>query len=239
MIASAILHCDGGSRGNPGPGGIGFVIEVDNGAGLEILCDGGATIGIATNNQAEYLALIWCLQNAAALKIRSLDIRADSDLMVRQLNGEYRVKSAKIEPLFLRAEALLGSFAFYTLRHLPRAENTHADALVNQALDAGTSVGRYIVRFDDGQGSLALEFDEAPNTGANAGSRVFQGEGSQATALPTPDASSQQLHAASPGIYTLTVKGHFDAAHSLAGYPGECRNLHGHTWDVEVSVSGS
>ncbi|MDR3136620.1 MAG: 6-carboxytetrahydropterin synthase QueD [Coriobacteriales bacterium] len=219
MISSAILHTDGGSRGNPGPSGIGFVIEVDSGASLEIIAEGGAPIGIATNNQAEYQALIWGLENAAALKVRSLDIYADSELMIRQLTGEYRIKNPSLSPLFAQVQALLAGFDSHRLRHVQRADNAPADLLVNRALDANAFVGRYLVDFSKTSGNLSLMDAETPDGGQDA---------------ETPAGESLPF---SPGLYTLTIKDHFDAAHALIGYPGECRNLHGHTWDVEVSVS--
>lgn len=208
-IDAAILHSDGGSRGNPGKSGIGFTIGVDSGRDVETICHGGWFIGEATNNVAEYRALIWGLENAIALNVRKLAIYADSELMVKQLNGAYRVKNEGIKPLFACAKELLDRFPAYTITHVLREHNAAPDALANEAMDTGGPVGDFKVPFSSG--------DLFSLTGEAQASEEMKGS----------------------GMYRLTVKDHFDAAHSLVGYPGECRNLHGHTWDIEVSVEGT
>jgi ribonuclease HI len=141
-----ILHTDGGSRGNPGPSGIGFAIT---GEGGQELAAGGAYIGTMTNNQAEYRALIWGLENAYALGIAELSVVADSELMVKQLNGQYKVKNAGIKPLWSRAQALRGQFSRTTFTHTLRAGNKRADALVNQALDTRAECGEHPVGYTE------------------------------------------------------------------------------------------
>lgn len=145
MIPSALLKTDGGSRGNPGIAGIGFQIEADG----QVICSGGWFIGETTNNVAEYQAMIWGLTNARALGVQHLDIRADSQLVVRQLQGAYKVKNAGLKPLYQEAKALLDSFPSHSLDHVYREENSLADSLANQAMDAQAPVGEYQVPFQD------------------------------------------------------------------------------------------
>ena len=129
-----ILNTDGGSRGNPGPAGIGMVI-VNFSKGNEVVWRHGAFIGNATNNHAEYQALIAGLTKAKELGIQELECRLDSELLVKQLRKEYRVKHKDLAPLFVKAWNLAGSFARISFYHVPREENKEADACVNEALD--------------------------------------------------------------------------------------------------------
>jgi ribonuclease HI len=147
-IERALLNTDGGSRGNPGISGIGFTISVDDGRGLATVCRGGAYIGRATNNVAEYRALIWGLRNALALKVRKIDVHADSELLVKQLLGEYRVKNAGIKPLFSEAKQLLAGFESHRIKHVYREQNTAADTLANEAMDLQDMVGDYAVGYE-------------------------------------------------------------------------------------------
>ncbi|HZW35985.1 MAG: ribonuclease HI family protein [Deltaproteobacteria bacterium] len=127
------LRTDGASRGNPGPAGIGAVIEVD-GTGERIeLCE---YIGETTNNVAEYRALLLALTEAEKLHPASITVRADSELLVRQLNGAYQVKSPLLKPLFLDAAARLRRFPSARILHVGREENREADLLANRAIDA-------------------------------------------------------------------------------------------------------
>lgn len=135
----ATLFADGGSRGNPGPAASGAVL-LDSGG--ELLEERGRYLGIATNNLAEWNALLIGLEVAVARGIRRLAIRLDSELVVKQLQGEYRVKHVDLQPLYRRAQALLRRFERVDLRHVPRKQNALADRLVNRVLDreAGSSV---------------------------------------------------------------------------------------------------
>lgn len=128
----ATLFADGGSRGNPGPAASGAVLIAGNG---ELLEEVDAYLGVATNNVAEWTALLLGLQAAAKRGIRRLAVRLDSELVVKQLRGEYRVKHANLQPLYRRARALLESFDYVEIRHVPRNENRLADRLVNRVLD--------------------------------------------------------------------------------------------------------
>jgi ribonuclease HI len=128
----ATLFADGGSRGNPGPAASGAVLLDPNGDLVEEI---GAYLGVATNNVAEWTALVLGLEAAAKRGIRRLAVRLDSELVVKQLRGEYRVKHAGLQPLHRRAQQLLRRFAEVEIRHVPRKQNALADRLVNRLLD--------------------------------------------------------------------------------------------------------
>lgn len=127
-----VLRTDGGSRGNPGPSAIGVILENDQGTVFEEI---GACIGTATSNQAEYQALITGLETAVDRGVRRLRILADSELLVRQMRQEYKVRNAGLKELYLQARALVREFDRVEIKHVPREENAAADALVNRALD--------------------------------------------------------------------------------------------------------
>jgi ribonuclease HI len=127
-----ILHTDGAARGNPGPAGIGIVIRAEDGTTLAEL---GEYIGEATNNVAEYRALMRALEEAWRLGADSVEILADSELLVRQINGEYRVRHPNLVPLYAEVIEKLKGFSSFSIDHVPRKENARADALANWALD--------------------------------------------------------------------------------------------------------
>lgn len=127
-----VLHVDGGARGNPGPAAIGVVIDDGDGVRLEDLAE---RIGEATNNVAEYRALLRGLERAAELGARELEVINDSELVARQLNRIYKVKHPAMRPLFEEATERLRGFERWSVHSVPRAENAEADALVNAALD--------------------------------------------------------------------------------------------------------
>jgi ribonuclease HI len=128
----ATLFADGGSRGNPGPAASGAVL-LDPGG--ELVEEIGAYLGVATNNVAEWTALVLGLEAAAKRGIRRLAVRLDSELVVKQLSGEYRVKHAGLQPYYRRARQLIRGFTEVDVRHIPRKENALADRLVNRVLD--------------------------------------------------------------------------------------------------------
>jgi ribonuclease HI len=127
---------DGGARGNPGPAGVGAVITDDSGAELD---RANAYIGETTNNVAEYRALLLGLDRARALGVKELEIVNDSELIARQLTGEYRVKKEDLRILHAQAKQALEAFGRWSIRSVPRAKNEVADALVNEAIDARAS----------------------------------------------------------------------------------------------------
>jgi len=135
-IRTIRIFCDGGSRGNPGPAGVGAVVLDASAEPPRLLASVSETIGIATNNVAEYTALIRGLETAADFGADRIEVRADSQLLIRQLEGRYRVKHAGLVPLHRRAQELLRGYREVDLQHVRREENTEADALVNAALDA-------------------------------------------------------------------------------------------------------
>ncbi len=131
-----IIYTDGVSRGNPGDAGIGVILKDSSG---KVIDEIGRYIGIATNNIAEYSALVAALKSAVKHKARSIEIFSDSELMVKQMNGEYRVKDGDIAVLFKEAQTFLkkvkgqGSRVVFT--HIPREENKEADKLANKAVN--------------------------------------------------------------------------------------------------------
>ena len=128
------VHVDGGARGNPGPAAIAAVITADGG---EVIDSGAQVIGRATNNVAEYRALIFGIERATALGGTELDLVGDSELVVKQVRGEYRVKDPNLKPLHAAVMSALGDVDSWSIRHVRRDHNAHADELVNEALDAG------------------------------------------------------------------------------------------------------
>ena len=126
------LYTDGAARGNPGPAGAGAVIISPDG---HIVARIGKFLGDSTNNVAEYMGLILGLKRAKAMGIKELDVFSDSELLVRQLAGDYAVKAEHLKPLHEEAKALLGAFSAIGVRHIPREENAQADAMSNRAID--------------------------------------------------------------------------------------------------------
>jgi ribonuclease HI len=130
-LGAVVIHTDGASRGNPGPAA----------AGLAIYCGGklveaaGQYLGRMTNNQAEYNALLLALKRARELGAESVTIRTDSELMVRQIMGRYRVKDPHLQKLFAAAKDLIRAFASFRVEHVPREQNQKADAMANRAID--------------------------------------------------------------------------------------------------------
>ena len=130
-----LIYCDGGARGNPGPAAIGAVVLDPTTDPPTRLATVSERIGVATNNVAEYRAVIAGLEAARPYGARVARIRADSLLVVRQLQGAWKIKHPPLRPLFERARALLAEYEVVDLAHVPRELNTDADLLVNAALD--------------------------------------------------------------------------------------------------------
>jgi ribonuclease HI len=129
----AKLYTDGGARGNPGPAAFAYVLEADDGT---ILAAHGETIGVATNNVAEYRGLVAGLAKALELSVPEVEVVSDSELLVKQMRGEYRVKNEALRELSLAAARLARQLDSVEYRHVRRAHNELADRLVNEALDA-------------------------------------------------------------------------------------------------------
>jgi ribonuclease HI len=135
-----LVHTDGGARGNPGPAALGVTLE-----GEPIGVKGyGEYLGVKTNNEAEYEAVVYALKKIkqligrAVVKKTRVEVHADSELVVKQLNGEYKIENEKLQPLWLKIWNEKLEFASVTFRHIPREQNAAADKFVNEALDAAT-----------------------------------------------------------------------------------------------------
>lgn len=133
---NGVAHVDGGARGNPGPAGWGVLLI----AGGRRWTDSGYAPR-ATNNEAEYRGLLAALILASRVGVTRLEVRTDSQLMERQLNGVYRVKAGNLQPLYLEARRRIAAFEGFRIVHVPRGENVDADRLANQAMDRGTERG--------------------------------------------------------------------------------------------------
>lgn len=131
-MAKLTVNVDGGARGNPGPAAIGVVVRDADGTVVESV---GETIGATTNNVAEYRALLRGVELAAAHGATELELVGDSELVVRQIEGRYKVKNAAMKDLYAQAVKALGDFDDWSIRHVKRAQNADADRLVNEALD--------------------------------------------------------------------------------------------------------
>ena len=129
----ARLFTDGGARGNPGPAAYGFVLETEDGT---VLAAEGEAIGVATNNVAEYSGLVAGLRKALELHVPEVEVVSDSELLVKQMRGEYRVKNEGLRELFVEASTLARRLESVEYRHVKRAHNELADRLLNEALDA-------------------------------------------------------------------------------------------------------
>jgi ribonuclease HI len=130
----AQLYTDGGARGNPGPAATAYVLQTEDGT---VIAAEGEAIGIATNNVAEYSALVSGLRRAVELGVAELEVRSDSELMVKQMRGEYRVKKPALQELYLDASRLARQLGSVTYTHVRREHNELADRILNDVLDAG------------------------------------------------------------------------------------------------------
>jgi ribonuclease HI len=132
LLTKLIVNVDGGARGNPGPAAIGAVVQSAAG---EMLEERGERIGVATNNVAEYRALLLGIELATAQGASEVELVGDSELIVRQVKGEYKVKDATMRRLHAEVKQALGPFEKWSIRHVKREQNAEADRLVNAALD--------------------------------------------------------------------------------------------------------
>ena len=132
MNDKLVLYTDGCSKGNPGPAAIGVMAYLGNDP--HPFWKASKAIGNTTNNQAEYRALICALEYAVSIQATDVEVRSDSELIVHQMNGIYRVKNADLKPLYLEAKRLAGLIPHFTIRAVPREQNSKADKLANQGL---------------------------------------------------------------------------------------------------------
>lgn len=131
-VNKVIIHTDGAARGNPGPAAIGATIKDETG---NLIARISQRIGITTNNQAEYRAIIAALEKAIGLGTKYVALKSDSKLVVEQINGRYKIKNTVLRPLYQKVVQLIGSLESITISYIPRTRNTEADVLANKALD--------------------------------------------------------------------------------------------------------
>ena len=204
-----VLLVSGASRGNPGPAGCGFILCDDAG---NVLANGGWYLGDATNNIAEYTALIWGLRNASAAHTTAVEVYTDSQLLVAQLRGSLKVRTSDLKPLYHRAEKMIAGLKGFSIDLVRRADNKDAEKLVTDALYAREPVGDYLVGMDGQQVSLfrvRQNDDEAPTDAEEV-------EGSV----------GDYLHKG--GAYELTVKSRLEIVHDGVSQK----------WSVEAMVEG-
>ena len=132
-VKKAIIFTDGAAEPNPGPAAIGAIIKDEQG---RLIARISQRIGTTTNNQAEYRAVIAALEEAIKLGVTHVKLNSDSELVVKQITGKYRVKKAALKPLYLKVKQLQSSLESFTITHIPREQNTEADNLANKALDS-------------------------------------------------------------------------------------------------------
>lgn len=173
-----VANVDGASRGNPGPASYAVILRGPDGA---VRFEVGKYIGRATNNVAEYYALITALDYAATQGIERLIVRSDSELLVRQMQGRYKVKSADLRPLYERARKLANGFAYFAVEHVPREQNSQADELANIALDrTGSQGGSEIPSGKASAPKSAAKFgaETNPHAGTPVGAKASERAGS-------------------------------------------------------------
>jgi ribonuclease HI len=188
MEETLTLQFDGGSRGNPGPAGIGVVVSASDGTPVVTL---GRFIGRATNNVAEYRGLITAMEEALRLGAKRIIIRGDSELVIKQMRGEYRVKSPDMKPLYAQAQDLLAQFDSAKIEHNLRGKNALADKLANLAMDRKADV-------TDVAGGVPSEIDLPAPEATKAGQRFTCGRCGCAIEVEKP--SSIRPHQLKPFV---------------------------------------
>jgi ribonuclease HI len=184
-----IANIDGASRGNPGPASYALILKDPSG---KIIFQLGKRIGRQTNNVAEYYALLAALDYATGHGIRGLRIRSDSELLVQQMRGRYKVKSADLRPLYERASKLMRQLDYFAIEHVPREMNREADALANQALDGGAT------HYEGAHASAA--------TGPPATPPLKHGNSEDDTETPSESHHSTRHHSATSRTRTIRAR---------------------------------
>jgi ribonuclease HI len=180
-----IANIDGASRGNPGPASYAVVVRNADGEVIEKLAK---NIGSQTNNVAEYYGLIAALDYATTHNLKALRIRSDSELLVRQMQGRYKVKSADLKPLFERAAKMAKQIPYFTIEHVRREYNADADALANVALD---SAG--VPKFDSGAAKSPVPRSQSPDKPRSYRARVSNGGLQFVEPLDFPDGTEVEV----------------------------------------------
>jgi ribonuclease HI len=163
MTETITINFDGGSRGNPGPAGIGVVLSAQDGTPLVTL---GKYVGVATNNVAEYMALLLGLREAARLGAQKIVVRGDSELVIKQMKGQYRVKNPQLKQLYEQACAILDQFKSASFEHNLRHHNSMADRLANRAMDRKGDV-------EDAEDSVTSAVSGAPGEASDKSNGHF------------------------------------------------------------------
>jgi probable phosphoglycerate mutase len=194
-------HCDGGSRGNPGPAGFGAVIEDPEGRVAARLSE---FLGKQTNNYAEYSGLVAVLKWAAGKGVKRLRVVSDSELMVKQMKGQYKVNNPGLRPLWEEARRLSRTLNAFEMSHTLRAGNAEADRLANEAMDRGMGKGRDQGTGNRDQGTAASPGNDRP---AGAPARIRDQGPSQSTAQRSPGrdqgttpSSNREIRVPQPGV---------------------------------------
>ncbi len=193
-----LIHIDGGSRGNPGPAGAGLVIANEETG--ETLYEVGYYLGRMTNNVAEYYGLLRALDHVESLRPQSVLFRSDSELMVRQLEGRYRVRNASLRPLYEEARQRLDRLHDWRIEHIKRASNSRADELANLAIDAGADVlgpdfaePHVFENTGDGDQPDNFQADSSPPRGLAATPAGNQGAPTSQRSAPAPAAPAASV----------------------------------------------
>lgn len=204
-----IVHIDGGSRGNPGPAAAGVVIHDADGVPL---LEAGYFLGRLTNNQAEYRALLRALDSLQQLEVDDVTIFSDSELMVRQITGVYRVKSADLKPLHAQAQRSLLGLSSWQIRHVMREENKRADQLANRAMDHKSDVVEV---------ELLGSAKPSPKSNPPAPARRTQPTASES---PMPSVVAAVTVASDPGVCSAPCKKGCEYAFNATVPPELCVN---------------
>src|SRR5439155_4882447 len=219
--AQIIAHIDGGSRGNPGPAAYAVVLEAADGARLGSF---SKFLGRATNNFAEYQGLLAALEYALAHDYRRLRVESDSELLVRQVQGRYKVKSPDLRPLWEQARRMIDRFEAFSIRHVPREQNTDADRLVNKVLDAAQNQPNVNHTDDEAQRNTTADRRETHLAEAKTQLEMISAEEDSARASSQGEPTREPIPEEVNRVSGLVVDAAF-RVHSSLG-PGLIENIY-------------